>query len=135
MNLVALAGGTGWHIQDLLRAAALRGDTLHHRTWQSLVGSVNVGSGPIAGADGLPLEGVDAVLVRTMPPGVAGTGGLEQIVFRMDILHRLHHACVPVINPPRAVEAAVDKYLATSMIHGAGLPVPPTIVCHQINTG
>jgi ribosomal protein S6--L-glutamate ligase len=33
---------------------------------------------------------------------------------------------VRVLNPPRAVETAVDKYLALAAISSAGLPVPPT---------
>ena len=33
---------------------------------------------------------------------------------------------MPVLNPPRAVEAAVDKYLALARLDAAGLPVPPT---------
>jgi ribosomal protein S6--L-glutamate ligase len=64
-----------------------------------------------------------AVLVRMMPPGT-----LEQVVFRMDALHRLESAGKVVLNPPRAVEAAVDKYLATARLDAAGLPVPPTWV-------
>ena len=56
-----------------------------------------------------------------MPPG-----SLEQVVFRMDALHRLAAAGVPVLNPPRAVEAAVDKYLTLALLDAAGLPVPPT---------
>jgi ribosomal protein S6--L-glutamate ligase len=46
----------------------------------------------------------------------------------MDALHRLEAAGVPVVNPPRAVEAAVDKYLALARIEGVGLPVPRTWV-------
>ena len=67
---------------------------------------------------------MDALLVRTMPPG-----SLEQMVFRMDLLGRLEAAGVPVFNPPRAIEAAVDKYLASARLAAAGLPVPRTIVC------
>ena len=59
-----------------------------------------------------------------MPPG-----SLEQVVFRMDVLGRLAAAGVTVLNPPRAVEAAVDKYLATALLQEAGLLVPRTIVC------
>ncbi len=59
--------------------------------------------------------------MRMMPPG-----SLEQVVFRMDALHRLAALGVPVLNPPRAVEAAVDKYLTLALVEGAGLPVPPT---------
>jgi RimK family alpha-L-glutamate ligase len=36
---------------------------------------------------------------------------------------------VTVINPPKAIEAAVDKYLATARLAAAGLRVPRTIVC------
>ena len=51
-------------------------------------------------------RGFDAVLVRTMP-----AGSLEQVVFRMDVLHAAAARGVPVLNPPRAVETCVDKYL------------------------
>jgi glutathione synthase/RimK-type ligase-like ATP-grasp enzyme len=33
---------------------------------------------------------------------------------------------VPIWNPPRTVEAAVDKYLSLAMLAAAGLPVPAT---------
>lgn len=66
----------------------------------------------------------DALLVRTMPPG-----SLEQVVFRMDALARLEAGGVRVINSPKSLECAVDKYLTTSKLHAAGLPVPDTIVC------
>ena len=64
---------------------------------------------------------IDGVLVRMMPPG-----SLEQVVFRMDALHRIVAAGVPVLNPPRAVEAAVDKYLTLSLLEQAGIAVPAT---------
>ena len=72
-------------------------------------------------AGGVELTRADGVLVRMMPPG-----SLEQVVFRMDALHRVAAAGVPVWNPPRAVEAAVDKYLTLALLDQAGLPVPPT---------
>jgi ribosomal protein S6--L-glutamate ligase len=72
----------------------------------------------------IALDQVDAVIVRTMPPG-----SLEQVVFRMDALARLEAAGVPVVNPPKAIECAVDKYLTTSKLSAAGLPVPLTAVC------
>src|SRR5262249_58449628 len=36
-----------------------------------------------------------------------------------------------VQTPPRALEICIDKYLATSLLEAAGLPVPPTIVCQS----
>ena len=41
-------------------------------------------------------------------------------------LHRIAAAGIPVLNPPRAVEAAVDKYLTLSLLERAGIPVPQT---------
>ena len=75
-------------------------------------GSARRASGP-AGSTCWPLDGV---LVRMMPPG-----SLEQVVFRMDALHRVAAAGVPVLNPPRAVEAAVDKYLTLALLEQAGI--------------
>ena len=50
-----------------------------------------------------------------MPPG-----SLEQVVFRMDRLHALAHRGIPVLNPPRALETCVDKYLAIVRLQAAG---------------
>jgi RimK family alpha-L-glutamate ligase len=76
---------------------------------------------PPVSAGGIDLTTADGVLVRMMPPGT-----LEQVVFRMDALHRLASLGIPVLNPPRAVEAAVDKYLTLALLEAAGIPVPPT---------
>ncbi len=61
-----------------------------------------------------------------MPPG-----SLEQVVFRMDVLHRFESAGARVLNPPRALETCIDKYLAGVRLDAAGLPVPPTVVCQD----
>ncbi len=76
----------------------------------------------------VPLDRCDAVLVRTMPPG-----SLEQVVVRMDMLHCLESAGVVVLNPPRAVEAAVDKFLTSARLVAAGLTTPRTICCQTID--
>jgi len=60
------------------------------------------------------LADAECVLVRTMPPG-----SLEQVVFRMDLLHRLQARGVRVINPASSIETCVDKYLATAKLHAA----------------
>jgi ribosomal protein S6--L-glutamate ligase len=68
------------------------------------------------------------VIVRTMPPG-----SLEQVVFRMDVLGQLEAAGKVVVNPARAIEAAVDKYLASARLAAAGLRTPRTIVCQTVD--
>jgi tetrahydromethanopterin:alpha-L-glutamate ligase len=114
--------GDGWHVQDLRRAAGTLGLQLDAIGFELLTGHVGV-PGRAIEADGLPLTSVDGVLIRMMPPG-----SLEQVIFRMDALHRLERAGVPLMNAPRAVEISVDKYLALALLERAGLAVPPTFV-------
>lgn len=121
-TLAALVSGTGWHVEDLLRAAGRLGVCLLPVPFPEV--SAHVGLRGLAQGvcvDKLNLVCVDGVLVRMMPPG-----SLEQVVFRMDALHRVAAAGVPVLNPPRAVEAAVDKYLTLALLDAVGLPVPAT---------
>jgi RimK family alpha-L-glutamate ligase len=116
MRIALLAGGDGWHVRDLVRAAAAQG----HQAAAVDFRRVAAGVGARAGS----LDGFGAVVVRTMPPG-----SLEQVVFRMDVLHRLRAAGVPILNPPAALECCIDKYLASARLAAAGLPVPATVAC------
>jgi ribosomal protein S6--L-glutamate ligase len=118
MRLALLSAGTGWHVRDLRRAAAALGHDATPVDFRALAAGVAAGPAPLAG--------FDLVVVRTMPPG-----SLEQVVFRMDLLHRLQARGVPVLNPPRALEACIDKYLATATLAAAGLPVPATVACQR----
>jgi ribosomal protein S6--L-glutamate ligase len=118
MRFAILSAGAGWHVRDLQRAAALLGHEAAVVDFRRLRAGVAIDADPLAAFDG--------VLVRTMPPG-----SLEQVVFRMDLLHRLQARGVPVLNPPAAVETCVDKYLASARLEAAGLRVPPTIVCQH----
>src|ERR1051325_2266370 len=107
MHLAVLCSLDSWYLKDLRRAAA----GLHESspvTFRQLTAAVAEGDASES-SGGVDLRAVDAVLVRTMPPG-----SLEQVVFRMDVLARLEAAGKVVINPARAIEASVDKYLATA---------------------
>ena len=57
-----------------------------------------------------------------------GRGSLEEIIFRMDILHRLERLGMLIINPPLAIERSVDKYCALALLEEHGLPVSRTAV-------
>jgi RimK family alpha-L-glutamate ligase len=118
MRIALLSAGDGWHVRDLQRAAA----RLHHDA--VAVDFRRVAAG-VAHAPEV-LTDFDGILVRTMPPG-----SLEQVVFRMDLLHRAQAHGVKVLNPPRAVETCVDKYLAAAYLETAGLRVPSTVVCQH----
>lgn len=118
MRYAILSSGTGWHVRDLQRAATSLDDEAVAVDFRKVCAGVGDPTNSLAG--------FDAVLVRTMPPG-----SLEQVIFRMDVLQRLHARGVPVLNPPRAVEICVDKYLTTACLESDGLPVPATVVCQD----
>ena len=123
MQVVVIANPESWYLADLRRAAAGRHE-IAAIGFRELVSAIDADGKLLVTAAGIDLMAADAVLVRTMPPG-----SLEQLVFRMDVLAQLEATGVTVINPPRAIEAAVDKYLATARLAAAGLRVPRTIVC------
>ncbi len=125
MHIVILANPQSWYRRDLERAATERGHRVTALPFERLMAHVQTGSSNVWRTD-TELSVVDAVVVRTMPPG-----SLEQVVFRMNLLARLEAAGVQVVNPPRAIECAVDKYLTTARLVDAGLPVPKTIVCES----
>ena len=118
MRIALLSAGQGWHVRDLQRAAR----RIQHEA--VAVDFRRLFAGVAHRFDGL--AGFEGVLVRTMPPG-----SLEQVVFRMDLLHRAQARGVRVLNSPRAVETCVDKYLSTALLAAAGLRVPPTLVCQH----
>jgi RimK family alpha-L-glutamate ligase len=122
LKLAALVSGLGWHVHDLRRAAEGLSVALTALPFPTISGRVGDGGGRIE-AGGIDLTSLDGILIRMMPPG-----SLEQVVFRMDAIHRLEALGVPVLNPPRAVETAVDKYLALARLEAEGLPVPATWV-------
>jgi RimK family alpha-L-glutamate ligase len=156
MRFAVLSSPDSWYFHDLRRAAGDRHDVqclpfgqlsasmeIAPKTGQAPGPKMGLAPGPkmgLAPGHGCPvpvpfsvpyhaagdvsLDAFDAVLVRTMAPGT-----LEQVVFRMDVLGRIQQQGIPVVNPPRALEAAVDKYLASAKLHAAGLPTPPTFVC------
>jgi len=69
------------------------------------------------------LRDLSALIVRPI-----GRGSLEEIVFRMDILHRLQRMGLYIVNPPEAIERCVDKYAILAILEENGIPVPRTVV-------
>ncbi|MBS0206806.1 MAG: RimK family alpha-L-glutamate ligase [Planctomycetes bacterium] len=135
MKIGILASEGSWYFRDLQRAADAARHDCQRLDFERLV--AQVGSAPSiclaeSPADGRTppsltnLAAFDIIIVRTMPPG-----SLEQVVYRMDLLGRLAVAGQRIINSPKSLECAVDKYLTTARLQAAGLPVPETIVCEH----
>lgn len=122
---VAILGNSGcWHAGRLAAALNKRGVEigcfLPHRLYAS------VGSRPYVFSEGNALEEYDALVVRSLPGG-----SLEQVIFRVDVLHRLENAGVLVINKPGCIEKTVDKYYTSALLEANGIPTPKTIVTER----
>ncbi len=72
------------------------------------------------------VQEIPLILVRPI-----GRGSLDEIIFQLDILHRLARSGTIVVNQPSAVEKAVDKYYALTLLEESGIAVPRTIVCEK----
>lgn len=114
-------GGGDWHARQLSASFEARGATVITTTLKACAFDTKKQSGiDIPGFDGaLP----DAVFVRAI-----STGTLEQITFRLGILHALRTSGVMVWNDARTIERCVDKSTATFLFQRAGLPIPTTRV-------
>lgn len=123
MRFAVLGAPDSWYFRDLVRAAGPRHE-LVALPFSEIAATLDRGLQVTAGD--CDLAAFDATLVRTMPPG-----SLEQVVFRMDCLLRHEAAGGVVLNPPRAIEAAVDKFLTSAKLLAAGLKTPRTIVCQS----
>ncbi|HSQ52985.1 MAG TPA: RimK family alpha-L-glutamate ligase, partial [Acidobacteriota bacterium] len=69
------------------------------------------------------LKELDALITRPI-----GEGTIEEIFFRMNLLRKLERAGLFIVNPPLAIEQAVDKYCSLTLFQENGLPVPRTAV-------
>jgi RimK family alpha-L-glutamate ligase len=125
VQVVVLAARAGWHTQELARAAAARGHQLSVLPYEGLVAQI----GPASGlrSRSTELDSADVVLARIIP-----SGSLEQIIFRVDALHRLEERGIRVVNSPRAIERSVDKFWTSSLLERCGIPTPETVVCDDV---
>jgi RimK family alpha-L-glutamate ligase len=73
------------------------------------------------------IKDLGALLVRPI-----GRGSLDEVIFQMDMLHKLWRAGLPVINQPSAIEKAVDKYYALALLAESGIPIPRTVVTESV---
>jgi RimK family alpha-L-glutamate ligase len=126
VHIVILAARTGWHTDQLVRAAGERGARSTVLAYEPLVAQMRTGHGTLGPAGGPALQTADAVLARIIP-----NGSLEQIIYRVDALHWLEDAGIRVVNSPRAIERSVDKFYTTALLAQAGLATPETVVCER----
>lgn len=125
----------GWHVGRLAAALRDRGHEVTLVRWSELAAEIGRPAGHSSGHDGGPgrerflpdaIGRADMVVVRGMP-----AGGLEEVILRMDLLGRLARLGTLVVNSPKSLEVAIDKYLSLALLAEAGIPVPRTIVAQN----
>ena len=115
-----------WHVERLtaeLKARGAEAYVLPATRFRS-----GVGLEPRLSVRGYPIDDYDAVIVRKIPGGTA-----ERVFYRMDALHRLKDLGVYVLNPPDAIEIAVDKYYTSARLEDAGIKTPRTVVTERFD--
>ena len=115
-----------WHVERLtaeLKARGAEAYVLPATRFRS-----GVGLEPRLSVRGYPIDDYDAVIVRKVPGGTA-----ERVFYRMDALHRLMDLGVYVLNPPDAIEVAVDKYYTSARLEDAGINTPRTVVTERFD--
>ena len=122
LHVAILAAREGWHTRELTRALDARGHAGTVVPYEGLVATIGGGSGLRSRA--MELDRADAVIARIIP-----SGSLEQIIYRVDALHRLEERGVRVMNSPRTIERTVDKFWTSAVLEQCGIPTPDTIVC------
>ena len=129
MQVVILSARTGWHTDELCRALAARSHVAVVLPYEKLIARLGSGRGPAPelSSESAAILEADAVLARIIP-----SGSLEQIIYRVDALHWIEERGVPVVNSPRAIERAVDKFYTDALLREAGLPTPDTVVCETM---
>jgi RimK family alpha-L-glutamate ligase len=122
-----LGASGSWHSRGLIGALSERGHevlAIPATRLQSEIGED--GDVHVLGPEDAMLDALDLLIIRGLP-----RGSLEQVIFRVDLLHVLAEHGVRCVNSPRAIERTVDKSWASAVLADAGVPTPPTIVCER----
>lgn len=121
LALLIEEGRGEWHARRIVRALQVCGAKVTVSSLPHCAFDTGLESGiDIPGFAGrLP----DGVFVRSISAGT-----LEQITFRLGLLHALRESGVRVWNDARVIERCVDKSQTTFLLHKAGIPTPRTRV-------
>ncbi|EMI53588.1 alpha-L-glutamate ligase, RimK family [Rhodopirellula sallentina SM41] len=128
----------GWHLSELNHAASKLGVELFFADYESLTAEIE-STGPRTRATcrsvemdrpvSMCFDEFDCVFTRTMP-----AGSTEQLVYRLATLHdeyyrrRKKGQPSSFVNPPAALELAIDKYATLARVSRMGILTPATVV-------
>ncbi len=125
-HLAILGSPNGPYVRELTEAAYARYPNIQLNVVSFTDLQVKLVDGQPQVTSATNLLSLDALIVRTMP-----LGSLEQVIFRMDVLQAVERAGIPVVNPPRTLEVAIDKWLTLERLARLKVPTPATVACQS----
>ncbi len=128
LRAAILGRGDGWHVRSLHDSLARRGIEAACLPSTRIVSRCAPSGTPLIESGGIELGSLDMLFVRSLPGG-----SLEQVIYRVDALHRLQDLGVRVINSAAVIERTVDKLFTLCLLEKAGLPVPATVACEKLD--
>lgn len=125
LQIGVLSAPESFYARELRRAAEEMRDRtcIHQLSFADMQASLGTTGVNQALADSTKL---DAVIVRSMP-----LGSLEQVIFRMDCLAAWQDEGIEIVNPPKALETAIDKWLTLQRLAHHSIAVPATVACQS----
>jgi RimK family alpha-L-glutamate ligase len=125
LALLIEEGRGEWHARRIVRSLEAMGARVTVSSLPHCAFDTSLAAGiDIPGFDGILPDGV---FVRSISAGT-----LEQITFRLGLLHALRESGVRVWNDARAIERCVDKSQTTFLLHKNGVATPRTRVCETL---
>ncbi|MGQ9721415.1 MAG: RimK family alpha-L-glutamate ligase [Candidatus Jordarchaeum sp.] len=121
IGILTEGGEKGFAVPQLVEAAERRNIKIVLIPMRKLI--LGVSANFPATFENINLLDLDALIFRGF-----NLGSLEQVILRMDALHRLERLGMKVYNPPSAIEKASDKFYASALLEEAGLPTPRCFV-------
>jgi RimK family alpha-L-glutamate ligase len=113
----------GWESSQIITAAKKRRIKITAFTFSDILARVAYKPEASVYRSTPDLDQLDAIIIRPI-----GRGSLDEVIFRLDLLHRLERSGILIINPPASIEKAVDKYYALTLLEENGVRIPRTVV-------
>lgn len=114
-----------WTAQALLASFSAKGIDAFFLNFSDLLASIT--SNQSFSCAGVDLLNLDALVVRDL-----GRRGASDVAFRFEVLQALQEKGIAIINPPRAIAQAANKFATSRRLHDAGVATPRTAVTTSV---
>lgn len=121
-RLFILGDPEHWHSRQLVQAASRLRIPVNVQPFESLKAVIKKNRIEVSLEQSRLLPD-DTILVRQMPKG-----SLQQIIFRMNVLHAATRLGIRIQNPVSTLEIAIDKFHLFSHLSDNGIPLVQTQV-------